>query len=301
MHVFVTGASGFIGQAVTKELVAHGHQVLGLVRSDAGAEIVRKAGGEPFQGSLTDLESLKKGAAATEGTIHLAFIHDFAGGIDSYVKACDTDRAAITAMGEVLAGTGKALIIAGGTLGLQEGVLGTEDLEDEKGAAFGGRSRNAEMVKDLSREKNIRGIVVRLAPVVHEAGHGGFLELLKDSAHKNGWSGYIDEGQTVWPAMHRQDGAALFRLILDKGRAGATYHGVGEGSVQMKDLATAVGKKLGISVMSKTVEEAGKTMGFAAHVITKDNPCSSKKTQKELGWTPVHRGLLAEVEASDMA
>ncbi|EME42483.1 hypothetical protein DOTSEDRAFT_64293 [Dothistroma septosporum NZE10] len=253
-------------EAPTKELTSHGCEILAIVRSDSGAETVRKAGGAPFRESLTDLESLNKGAASTDGTIQLAFIYDFidgSSGIDDYAKACDTDHAAISAMRQVLNGINKALSLSDARWNPMRVNLMIEDTEDDLNSPLWGRERDAAMVTVLSRDDDVRGIVVRLAPVVHEAGYGGFLEFSSAPRRRGSWG-------------------VLLRLGSENCRAGAIYHGVKEKGVRMKDLATAVGKKLAVSVKSKTPEEACKIMGSAAGVIARDNRDSSEKTQQEL-------------------
>ncbi|CAF9925068.1 hypothetical protein IMSHALPRED_006367 [Imshaugia aleurites] len=294
MRVFVTGAAGFIGRATTQELVKNGHQVLGLARNDAHVEAVTKAGAEPHKGDLKDIESLKSGAKAADGVIHLAFIHDF----QDFAGACATDRAAIEAMGEALAGTGKPLVIASGTLGLSEGTLATEDSEPERIPPLADRAMSADLIYALSKDKQVRGSVIRLPPTVHGAGDGGFIPTLSNMYRKKGSVIYVGDGSARWPAVHRHDAAVLFRLAVEKGTAGATYHAIAEQGVPMKEITTMVGKHLQLPVESQSVEEAMGTVGFFAHLISRDNPTSSEKTQKELGWHPTQPGLLADMEAN---
>ncbi|EME45922.1 hypothetical protein DOTSEDRAFT_70065 [Dothistroma septosporum NZE10] len=300
MRVFVTGASGFIGAAVTKDLISHGHEVIGLARNDSSADTITKLGGTPHKGHLFDLDSLKIGAASADAVIHLAFVHDFSGP-DSPTNNCATDRDAISAMGEAISGTGKPFIIASGTLGLQEadGKPATEDTPGPRGSGFFDRTLSADLVQRLSKEQNIRGMVVRLAPIVHENGRGGFLTILPPIFRQAGFAGYIGDGENVWPAAHNQDIAVLFRLALEKGTAGAIYHGTSEEAVKTKDIVEAVGKKMGLSVESKSVEEAA-VLGFVAHVLVMNDPTSSVKTQRELGWKPVQRGLLEDIEKGEI-
>ncbi|KAL8747399.1 MAG: hypothetical protein Q9190_000703 [Brigantiaea leucoxantha] len=294
MRVFVTGAAGFIGRATVQELIQNGHQVLGLVRKDEQAQALTKAGGEPLMGDLKDIESLKTGAKAADGVIHLAFVHDF----QDFSGACATDRAAIEAMGEVLAGTGKPLIIASGTLGCPKGVLATEDTEPERGHPMMDRAKSADMVYSLSKEKGIRGCVIRYSPTVHGAGDWGFIPRLIDGCRQKGAAVYTGDGSARWPAVHREDAAVLTRLVLEKGRAGATYNAVAEQSVAMKDIIGLIGKTLQLPVESQSAEEAMETLGFIGMVVSWDNPTSSDKTQKELGWHPTRPGLLADIEAN---
>ena len=294
MRVFVTGAAGFIGRATVEELVKNGHQVLGLARSDANIEKITKAGGEPHKGSLEDLESLRSGARAADGVIHLAFIHDF----QNLAHATAVDRAAIEAIGEVLSGTSKPLIISAGTLMLPKGVLATEDTEDEKVGPFAERLKSAEIISTLSNEKQVRGMVMRFAPTVHGAGDWGFVPILTNMCREKGSAVYIGDGSNRWPAVHRADAAVLLRLALEKGRPGATYHAVAEEGVAMKDIMTVIAKHLNLPMEGKSAEEAAAVYGFFAHPVGADNPTSSEKTQKELGWRPVQSGLLADMEAN---
>ncbi|CAD6564334.1 MAG: hypothetical protein ASARMPRED_004381 [Alectoria sarmentosa] len=294
MRVFVTGAAGFIGRATVQELVKNGHQVLGLARNDASAEAVIKAGAEAHKGDLNDIESLKSGAKAADGVIHLAFIHDF----QDFAGACATDRAAIEAIGEVLAGTGKPLVIASGTLTCLKGTLAIEDAEPERNTPLSDRVKSADLVYALSKEKQVRGSVIRFSPTVHGAGDNGLIPQLINLYRLKGSVIYVDDGSARWPAVHREDAAVLLRLALEKGTAGATYHAVAEQGVSMKDILTVVGKHLRLPLQGQPVQEAMGTIGFLAHMIAMDNPTSSEKTQKELGWHPTQTGLLADMDAN---
>ncbi|MCJ1471403.1 hypothetical protein MMC13_000042 [Lambiella insularis] len=294
MRVFVTGAAGFIGRAVVQELLSHGHQVLGLARSDATAQAITKAGAEPHRGDLEDIESLKSGAKATDGVIHLAFIHDFS----DYARSAAVDTAAIEAMGEAMAGTGKPLVIASGTLGMPKGKLATEDSEAERGTFFSGRALSADAVYALSKEHNVRGSVIRLSPTVHGVEDKAFVPMLANAAREKGFATYAGDGSVRWPAVHRLDAAVLFRLALEKGTAGATYNGVAEEGVPIKDIMTVIGKHLKVPVEGRPMNEAVEALGFLAYVLAMDNPTSSEKTQRELGWHPTQPGLLADMEAN---
>ena len=297
MRVFVTGAHGFIGQAATKELLRNGHKVLGLVRNDEQAETMTKIGAEPHIGNLTDTESLKNGAKATDGVIHLAFVHDFHS--FDFAASCATDRAAIEAMGDVLAGTGNPLVIASGTLGNPKGVLATEDTEAVRDMPpHSDRALSAALVYALSKEKQVRGSVVRLPPIVHGAGDWGFIPMITNIARQKGQFIYIDDGSARWPAVHRIDAAVALRLALEKGAAGATYHAVAEQGLSQKDIWTTVAKRLQLPVKGQALEEALPAMGFFAHVISMDNPTSSEKTKKELGWQPTQMELLTDLETN---
>ena len=297
MRVFVTGAAGYVGRAVVQELLSNGHQVLGLARSDKSAEIITKAGAEPHRGDLEDIESLKSGAKVTDGVIHLAFIHDFT----NMAKATAVDRAAIQAMGEAMAGTGRPLVIASGTLALPKGELVTEDTEPERGNPLSERVLSADLVEKLSKEKHIRGSVVRLSPTTHGVEDQGFVPSLINLARQKGVVTYIDDGSARWPAVHRLDAAVLFRLALEKGTAGATYHAVAEQGIPLKDIMALIGKQLQLPIEGKPASEAVQTMGFFARVVGMDNPTSSEKTQRQLGWHPTQPKLLADMEANYFA
>ncbi|KIY00259.1 uncharacterized protein Z520_03944 [Fonsecaea multimorphosa CBS 102226] len=297
MLVFVTGAPGFIGRATIEELHKHGHEVLGLARSDASAEKISKLGAQVHRGDLEDLESLRTGAKKADGVIHLAFIHDFS----NYERAGAADRAAIEAMAEAMAGTGKPLVIASGTMLAVKGQLATEDAEPERGTPFAMRQESADLVVKLSKEKGIRGSIIRLPPTVHGKEDKGLIPMYIDGARKAGAVSIVGDGSNRWCAVHRQDAAVLFRLALEKGVPGGTYHAVAEQGVPWKDIANVVGKNLQLPVENKSSEEAMKTLGFLALVFGADNPASSEKTQRELGWDPRASGqpeLLADLEAN---
>lgn len=295
MHVFVTGAAGFIGKATVKELLANGHSVIGLARNEANASTITAAGATPWKGDLEDLDSLRRGAEASDGVIHLAFF-DF----KDYVKACAIDRAAIEAIAEGLAGTGKPFLLASGTLLCPKGTLATEDTEAEKdNPPFSDRGLSADLIYKLSKEKNIRGSVIRFPPTVHAEGNGGFARMLIDTYHaKGGPVMYVGDGSPRWPACHRDDVATLLRLALEKGKPGSTFHAVGEEGLSTKELMEMIGKGLKLPVEVKTVEEAVPVLGVLAYVLTFDNPSSNEKTRKELGWQPTHAGLIEDFEAN---
>lgn len=297
MLVFVTGAAGFIGQAVVKELLDHGHQVLGLARSDSSAETITQAGGQVHRGDLGDVESLKSGAKAADGTIHLAFIHDFSE--EGFVKALQTDRDAIEGMADAMEGTGKPLVIASGAL-IVAG-LGKRATEDTKAPPptnlFSQRGRAEILVEELSVSKNIRGSTVRLPPTVHGAGDKGFIAMLAGMAKKNGFVTYVDDGNTSWPAAHRYDCAALFRLALEKGKAGGMYHAVAEEN-STRSIMEAIGRKASLPVKSQPFNDAMQAVGFFAMPLAHDCQISSEKTQTELGWKPTQPRLFADIEAN---
>ena len=296
MRVFVTGGAGFIGQATVQELIKHGHQVLGLAHSVASTQVLTKAGAQPHKGDLKDLESLKSGAQAADGVIHLAFVHDF----EHYDRGCATDRAAIEAMGEVLAGTGKPLIVAAGTLSVANNgtELSTEDTEPDRESGLFSRARSADLVYALSKEKQVRGVVIRLAPTVHGVGDKGMIPMMIDISRQRGTVSYVGDGSARWPAVHLKDAAVLLRLALENGTAGATYHAVAEQGVAMKDIMTVVSENLRLPIQSQTLEDAVASGHFPGQVSSMDNPTSSAKTQKDLDWHPTGPELLPDLEAN---
>ena len=199
-------------------------------------------------------------------------------------------------MGEALAGTGKPLVVASGTLSLPKGSLQAEGAEADRNHPMAVREQSGDLVFALAKEKNVRGMVIRLSPTVHGAGDKGFMNMLINSYRQQGSVIYVDDGSARWPAVHREDAAILLRLALEKGAAGASYHGVAEQGVSMKDVGAVMGKKLQLPVQGKSAQEAAETLGFIGHVIALDNPTSSAKTQKDLGWHPTRIGLLADLE-----
>ncbi|KIW08366.1 uncharacterized protein PV09_01282 [Verruconis gallopava] len=292
MRVFVTGASGLIGRAVTRELLNTGHTVLGLARSDKAAEVISDLGAEVHRGSLYDLDSLKAGAAASDGVIHLAFDMDFT----NVRKSCDTDQAAIRAMADALAGSNRPLIITSGTLLLPRDRVATEDdVYDPSTGPLAIRGESEELAKSLA-SNGVRSAVMRLAPTNHGDGDAMFMAEIIHIARAKGVSAYIGDGLNRWPAVHYLDTAVAFRLALEQGSAGATYHVVAEEGVRMKDIAEAIGKKLEVPVVSKSMEQAQEHFGFFAALVGANSPVSSKKTREALGWTPKQWTLLEDLE-----
>lgn len=282
MKVFVTGATGFVGSAVVRELVGAGHRVLGLARSDAGAAALAAAQVEVLRGSLEDLESLKRGAAAADGVIHTAFIHDFA----SYAANAEVDKVAITAMADTLAGTDKPLLVTAGCLGLP-----TEDASPPAG--FPRKSEEAALA---AAARGIRAMVIRLPPSVHGEGDHGFVPALVTFAREKGLSMYVGEGRNPWSAVHRLDAAKLYRLALEKGTSGARYHGIADEGIPTRQIAEIIGKRLGVPAVSKTPEEATRLLGFIGHVLSLGGHTSSARTRELLGWTPAEPGLVHDLE-----
>jgi nucleoside-diphosphate-sugar epimerase len=287
MRIFITGATGFIGSAVVDELIGAGHRVIGLARSDAGEKQLVAAGASVQRGSLEDLDSLKRGAAASDGVIHLAFIHDFT----DFAGSCAKDQAAIEALGGVLAGSNRPLIVSSGVLGLAQGRLGTE--EDIPAHGFPRKSEETALAFVSS---GVRASVIRLSPSVHGDGDHGFVPQLIDGARAQGFAAYIGDGNQRWPAVHRLDAARLYRLALEKGTAGGRYHGVAEEGIPIREIAEAIGKRLSVPAVTKSTEDVVGTLGFIGHVLAMDAASSSKLTQERLGWRPTQLGLIADLE-----
>jgi nucleoside-diphosphate-sugar epimerase len=290
MRVFVTGASGFIGSAVVPELIRSGHSVVGLARSDASAEALRTAGAYVHRGDLNDLESLRAGAAESEGVIHLGFIHDF----NNYEASLRTDLRAIQTLGGVLEGSGFPFVIASGTLGLAPGRVATEDIPfDPK---MPPRLANAVVALQLA-DRGVRLSFVRLSPTVHGKGDHGFVKRLIDIARERGVSGYIGDGTSRWNAVHRLDAALLFRLAIEKAPAGSVLHAVADEGVPTRKIADIIGAKLGLPVESVPPEAAAAHFGWLGRFFAIDQPASSAITRKRMDWTPTHPGLIEDLEA----
>lgn len=282
MKVFVTGATGFVGSAVVRELIGAGHKVTGLARSDANAAALAAAGADAHRGSLEDLDSLRGGAAAADGVIHTAFIHDFS----KYAENAEIDRLALEAMAGVLEGSGKPLISTSGLLGLAPSGTATEDLV----------MSSARKSEDMLGARGVRTSTIRLPPSVYGDDKAGFVSLLIATARAKGVSAYVGDGRNRWPAVHRRDAAHLYRLVLEKGTAGARYHAVGDAGVAVRDIAEVIGRRLSVPVVSKTQEEATAHFGFIGMFAGLDSPASDAQTRKELGWAPKELGLIADLE-----
>lgn len=291
MRVFVTGATGFIGSAVVQQLRGAGHQVLGLARSDAGASALLAAGAQVHRGDMKDLDSLRSGAAMADGVIHTAFNHDFS----NFKANCEADRHAIDALGSALAGSQRPLVITSGTALLPPGRLATESDRCAADSTAVPRIASEEAAAALL-ERGLNVSVVRLSPSVHGAGDHGFVPMLIGIARAKGVSAYVGEGLNHWPAVHRLDAAQLFRLAVEKGTAGACYHGAAEEGVLFKDIATVIGRRLNLPVVAKRPEEAAEHFEWFAHFAAIDNRVSSQHTRKVLGWNPVQPGLIADLD-----
>ena len=290
MRVFVTGASGFIGSAVVPELLAAGNQVTGLARSDASAAALAAAGAQAHRGSLSDPDGLRAAAGAADGVIHLAF-----GGFADGPAAGQEDLRAIEAMGDALAGTGKPLVLAAGLLGLTAGRPATEhDTLDP--ASPVAAARPGMLAATSLAARGVRSAVVRLAPTVHGDGDHAFIPQLIATARDKGVSGYIGDGSSRWPAVHRLDAAHLFRLALEQAPAGSALHAVAEEGVPTLDIAEAIGRHLDVPVVSVSPEQAPEHFGWLAMVFGGDIPASSALTRQLTGWEPVQPGLIDDLD-----
>jgi nucleoside-diphosphate-sugar epimerase len=289
MRVFVTGATGFVGTAVVKELLAAGHQVLGLVRSDASAKKLTAAGATPHHGDLEDENSLKSGAKQADAVIHTGFIHDFT----RFKEVCDVDSKAIDTIAAVLKGSNRPLLVTSGTAIVSPGNLAIETTIPPFHPEW---PRASEIRAEAAAALGVKASSVRLAPSVHGEGDlHGFVPILINIARQKGVSAYVAEGGNRWNAVHRLDAAQLYRLAIEKGAGGVRYHAVGEEAINFKSIAEAIGKKLNIPVVSKSKEEAAEHFGWFARFAAIDCPASSKLTQEQLNWHPTHSTLLADI------
>jgi len=291
MRVLVTGASGFVGSAIVKELLANGHQVLGLVRSEKAVEQLTTGGAEVLLGDVNDPEIIRQGANSCDAVIHTAFNHDF-----SQFKAnCEADRKVIETFGDVLAGSGKPLVVTSGVGLLNYGRLITED-DVPPGSDVIPRAASEEAAK-ATAAKGVNAYIVRLPPSVHGQGDHGFVPVVIGMAREKGESAYVGEGNNQWPAVNRKDAASLYRLIVEKQPEQKVFHAVAETGVPFKEIAGTIGKGLNLPVVSKTGDAIAAHFGWFAHFATIGCPSSSNKTRKALGWEPNGPGLLADITA----
>lgn len=288
MRVFVTGASGFIGSAVVHELINAGHPVIGLARSDAGAKSVAAAGAEVLRGDLQDLESLRNGAARSDAVIHTAFVHDFS----KFKESCDIDKRAIEALGAALAGSNRPLLVTSGLALLASGRLATE--EDAPVPVSDSYPRASEVTAMSLLADGVRASVVRL-PQVHDRVKAGLVSYLINIARNKGVSAYVGEGLNRWAAVHMLDAARLYRLVLEKGEAGAKYHAVAEEGVPVREIAEAIGRGLKLPTMSLFAERASEHFGPLGLFAGLDLVASSALTQQRLGWRPTQAGLMDDL------
>jgi nucleoside-diphosphate-sugar epimerase len=289
MRIFVTGASGFIGSAIIRELIGAGHSVLGLARSDVSAASVAAAGAEVLRGSLDDVDSLCRGAKTADGVIHTAFIHDFS----KFVENCEIDRHTIMEIASALEGTDKPMLVTSGT-----GLAGTGRVATENDRALAGNPIPrvaSEEAADAAVKRGARVAVVRLPQVHGGDGKAGLITYLFDIARKKGVSAYVGEGRNRWPAAHRLDVAVLYRLALEKAVAGARYHAVADEGVPVRDIAAVLARQLNVPLKSISPVEAEMHFGWLAHFVGADNPSSSALTHERLGWQPKEIGLIADI------
>jgi len=294
MKVFITGASGYIGSALTRELLDVGHQVVGLARSDSSAAALTAMGAEVHRGSLDDLDSLQRGARAADGVIHLAFSN--ISPTTDYAAAAQADLRAIEAMGAVLKDSGKPFVNTGGTLLLGILKLGRTGTEEDKSDLVLPRLSSENATIALAAQ-GVRSSNIRLAPTVHgSADKHGFIRSLIGIARAKGISAYVGDGSNRWPAVHQLDAAHLYRLALEDSPAGSRWHGAAEEGVPFKEIAGAIGRHLNLPIVSIKAEEAGAHFSFLSGFVGIDNPTSSALTRQRLGWEPKGPGLIADIE-----
>jgi nucleoside-diphosphate-sugar epimerase len=286
MRVFITGGAGFIGSAVVRDLIANGHTVTGLARSEANEASLTAAGAGIQRGSIDKPDSLRSGAAAADGDVHCAFNHDFS----KFAANAEEDRRALEVMAETLAGSNRPLISTSGLLGLAPGAVATES----NPASQMSPRRSEDVLAAAAR--GVRAMTVRLPPITHEGATGGFGPYLINIARETGVSAYVGDGRNRWPAVHVRDAAGVYRLALEKGAAGSRYHAVGDEGIPVRDLAEVIGKKLNLPVASKTLEEAPAHFGFLATFAGLDALASAAQTREQLGWKPTHPGLIEDLK-----
>jgi nucleoside-diphosphate-sugar epimerase len=289
MRVFVTGATGFIGSAIVRELIDAGHKVLGLARSEAGAKSLIAAGAQVHRGGLEDLKSLRSGATAADAVIHTAFIHDFS----NFPENCEIDKRAIETLGSALEGSERPLLVTSGLATVAQGRMATE--EDAPLPASPSYPRTSEVTAETLLKRRLRVSVVRL-PQVHDTVKQGLVTYAIAMAREKGVSAYVADGLNRWAAVHVLDAARLYRLALEKQEAGARYHAVAEEGVPVRDIAEAIGRGLKVPVVSKSPEQAAAHFGWLGMFVGRDLTGSSVQTQRRLGWRPTGPGLIADLE-----
>ena len=295
MRIFLTGATGFIGTALIPELLQAGHQVLGLTRSDEGAQALQAAGVEPHRGNIEDLDSLRRGAEQTDGILHCGFNHDFS----NFMQNCENDKRAIEAMGEVLQGSNRPIVITSGT-GMGASTPGKPATED----VFDSNNPNPRKISEIAgaaiAERGVNVSIMRL-PQVHDTHKQGLITPCIMMAVQHGVSAYVGEGQNVWPAAHVSDVARLYRIAFERAQPGSRYNAVAEEGIAMKDIAEAIGRGLNIPIKSLTPEQAMVHFGHFGPFAAMDLPASSALTRQRTGWTPTGPDLLTDLNNMDYA
>jgi nucleoside-diphosphate-sugar epimerase len=297
MRVFITGASGHIGLPVVRDLLAAGHQVIGLARSEASAEKIASAGGQVRHGTLDDLDGLKEAARNADGVIHLAFKHDLALVRGDFAGAVAADLRAVQAIGEALAGSGKPFVNTSGTMLLAHSVHGRAATEDDAGQEGGNPRVASENLSLAFAKREVRTSIMRLAPTVHSSlDQQGFIPMIVAAARKNGFSAYVGEGSARWPAVHTLDAARLYRRALEAAPAGSRIHAVAEEGVAFRAIAEAIGRGLKVPTKSVSPESMGSSLGgFLGMIAQLDNVTSSARTRELLGWKPTHADLIPDI------
>lgn len=291
MRVFLTGATGFIGSAIVRELLSAGHQVLGLARSDAAAQTLVANGAEVHRGDLENHDSLRTGAAASDGVIHTGFIHDFS----RHKEVCETDRHVIATLSDALAGSARPLVVTSGTALISAGRIATEHDRPQRNAIAFPRVATEEAAYE-AHAQGVHVSVVRLSPAIHGDGDLGFVRTLIAIARRTGVSAYAGAGRNRWAAVHRLDAARLFRLALERGNSGSRFHGVAEEGVTFRDIAECIGRRLNLPVVAKSRDELFHHFAWFAHFVDIDCPASSLLTQEWLGWRPAHASLVEDLQ-----
>ena len=292
MRIFVTGATGWIGTAVTGELLAAGHDVVGLARSDASAATLTARGATPLRGTLDDLGIIKDAAAGSDGVVHLGFVHDF----DRSADAARVERAVVGTVGDALSGSDRPFLLASGVAGLAPGRTSTEDDVSNQVGPDAARGGGEALALDYA-DQGVRSVGLRFAASVHGMGDHGFVATLTQIARERGVSGYLGDGANRWPAVHRSDAARLVALALDAAPAGSVVHAVGEEGVATRDIAEAIGRSLGLPTASVAPEDAADHFGWMGRFFGLDAPASSTLTRERYGWEPTGPTLLEDIAA----